>query len=138
MEMLNKTKTEDLAQSDRIIRRVGKRPYSSPKLELYGSVRTLTSAGISVLVENGNPGNCSQNNRMTCLSDRRLKENLVLIGTHPLGIGLYLFDYKPEFRDQWGHARRLGVMADEVETVRPEAVVVHADGYKMVDYGMLN
>ena len=52
-----------------------------------------------------------------------------------LGIGLYLFDYKPEFRDAWGHGRQLGVMADEVEAVMPNAVSVRADGYRTVDYG---
>jgi hypothetical protein len=52
-------------------------------------------------------------------------------------MGLYLFNYKPDFRDEWGHGRQFGVMADEVETVMPEAVTVHPDGYKMVDYAML-
>jgi hypothetical protein len=28
-------------------------------------------------------------------------------------------------------------MADEVETVMPQAVRVHANGYKMVDYALL-
>ncbi len=72
-----------------------------------------------------------------CASDRNVKENIVRIGEHPLGIGLYLFDYKPAFRDQWGHGRQFGVMAQEVETVMPAAVCTHPDGYKMVDYAML-
>ena len=50
---------------------------------------------------------------------------------------VYLFDYKPEYRDAWGHGRQFGVMADEVEKVMSEAVSVHPDGYKMVDYAML-
>lgn len=70
-------------------------------------------------------------------SDRLMKENVVYVDCHPLGIGLYLFDYKPEFRDLWGHGRQFGVMADEVEQVMPEAVSVHPDGYKMVNYAML-
>jgi hypothetical protein len=52
-------------------------------------------------------------------------------------MGLYLFDYKPEFRDTCGHGRQFGVMADEVEQVMPEAVSVHPNGYKMVDYAIL-
>jgi hypothetical protein len=65
------------------------------------------------------------------ISDRRLKKNIKRIGTHPLGIGLYEFDYL------WGqHA--IGVMADEVKSVRPEAVLHHPDGYDMVDYSKLN
>jgi hypothetical protein len=74
-------------------------------------------------------------NMMT--SDRAVKENIVRIGTHPLGIGLYLFDYKPAYREQSGFGRRFGVMADEVETVLPQAVVMHPDGYKRVDYALL-
>ena len=71
------------------------------------------------------------------MSDRKLKENIVRIGTHPLGIGLYLFDYKPEYRESSGFGRRFGVMADEVETVLPQAVAMHPDGYKRVDYALL-
>ena len=66
-----------------------------------------------------------------------MKENIVRIGTHPLGIGLYLFDYKPELLDAAGVGRQFGVMADEVETVMPDAVITHADGYKRVNYAML-
>lgn len=62
-------------------------------------------------------------------SDRRLKSNIVRIGTHPLGIGIYEYNI-------FGH-RDQGVMADEVLTVRPEAVVMHPSGYMMVDYGRL-
>jgi hypothetical protein len=62
-------------------------------------------------------------------SDRRLKSNIVRVGTHPLGIGIYEYDIFGE--------RQRGVMADEVENVRPEAVSTHASGYKMVNYGAL-
>lgn len=64
-------------------------------------------------------------------SDRRLKRNIRRIGTHILGIGLYAWDYI------WGeHAD--GVMADEVLTVMPDAVLQHPSGYMMVDYERLN
>jgi len=63
-------------------------------------------------------------------SDRRLKSNVVRVGTHPLGIGVYEYDIFGE--------RQRGVMADEVEAVMPEAVTTHpTEGYKMVYYGML-
>jgi len=62
-------------------------------------------------------------------SDRRLKSNIVRVGTHPLGIGIYEYDIFGE--------RQRGVMADEVESVLPEAVVTRPNGYKMVNYGML-
>lgn len=115
-----------------------KKTYAAPHLTVYGNVKALVQAGTGTSFENGQPGNCSQNkNAKSCLSDRRTKQEIVRIGAHPSGVGIYLFNYKPEFRDTWGHGRQFGVMADEVEAVMPEAVCVHPDGYKMVDYAML-
>ncbi len=71
------------------------------------------------------------------MSDRRCKHRIVRTGVHPLGIGLYLFDYRPEFHAAWGCGRHFGVMADEVESILPQAVSVHPDGYKRVNYAML-
>jgi hypothetical protein len=105
-------------------------PYSPPVLHVYGPVSRLTMGATGT----GADGTMLT---MNLMSDRATKENIVRIGTHPLGIGLYLFDYLPEYRDAAGHGRQLGVMADEVETIVPEAVIVHPDGYKMVDYAML-
>lgn len=121
-----------------------KRPYQQPRLVTYGAVRDLTQAGTGITSEN-NPANGAQCGQYTkqywgsapCSSDRGIKQDLVQVGVHPLGIGLYLFHYKTPFRDQWGHGRQFGVMAQEVEAVMPEAVSVHPDGYKLVDYGML-
>lgn len=105
--------------------------YQRPRLRLYGRVAQLTQGTGTVGSDGG------QTMTMNPQSDRRLKTNIVRVGEHRLGIGLYLFDFKPEFRDRWGSARQFGVMADEVEAVLPEAVSVHADGYKIVDYGRL-
>ena len=111
--------------------------YGSPKLICYGRVGDLTQSGSSGTNEgNVASGNCVSTRKGTC-SDPRAKENIVRIGSHPFGIGIYLFDYQSEFQAEWGHGRQFGVMADEVETVMPEAVCVHANGYKMVDYAML-
>ena len=65
----------------------------------------------------------------TYFSDRRLKSNIERIGTHRLGIGIYEYDI-------FG-GRQIGVMADEVEAVMPEAVIEHPSGFKMVNYGAL-
>ncbi|MDG4596622.1 MAG: tail fiber domain-containing protein [Candidatus Contendobacter sp.] len=106
-------------------------PYASPKFIVYGSISQITQNGAGSGTDGGTtPG-------MTMMSDRLTKDNTVRIGTHPLGISLYLFDYKPEYRDAWGYGRQFGVMADEVEKVMPEALSVHLDGYKMVNYAML-
>lgn len=70
-------------------------------------------------------------------SDVRTKESIVRIGEHSPGIGIYSFKYRPEFADEWGHGPKLGVLAQEVELVKPHAVAMHPDGYKMVDYNAL-
>jgi len=72
-------------------------------------------------------------------SDIRTKENIEHIGWLPNGLPVYTYDYKFEFRDDpfAGHGKHIGVMAQEVELVKPEAVITDADGYKMVNYGLL-
>ena len=62
-------------------------------------------------------------------SDRRLKSNIVQIGVHPIGVGIYEYDI-------FG-GRQIGVMAQELAQVMPEAVHQHPSGYLMVDYGRL-
>lgn len=107
-----------------------KKTYAKPVLKAFGTVSKLTMGAGTVA---GDSGPLS----MMTGSDAALKENVVRVGQHPLGIGMYLFDYLPAYRDEWGHGRQLGVLAGEVEAVMPEAVSVHPDGYKVVDYAML-
>jgi hypothetical protein len=102
--------------------------YQKPVLKTYGLVKHLTQSAGSTNGDTG-PGMMP--------SDRSVKENIVRIDAHPLGFGLYLFDYKSEYQECCGYGRQFGVMADEVETVMPEAVSVHPDGYKMVNYALL-
>jgi len=83
----------------------------------------MISAGIGAAGALGGAG-------IKAASDRRLKKNIKRIGTHVLGIGLYTWDYL------WGEPFA-GVMADEVEQVMPEAIVMHPSGFKMVNYEML-
>lgn len=64
-------------------------------------------------------------------SDRRLKQNIERIGTHEAGFGIYRYNYI------WSDEPTIGVMADEVEMVNPEAVR-RVDGYAMVDYAKLH
>ena len=71
-------------------------------------------------------------------SDVRTKENIKPIGWLPNGLPVYEYEYKPEFKDVAGHGKHIGVMAHEVEEVQPEAVITRFDGYKMVNYGVLN
>jgi hypothetical protein len=71
-------------------------------------------------------------------SDIRMKENVSKIGETGAGLGVYSFEYKPEFKDVAGHGSFIGVMAQEVEQVIPEAVSVADNGYMMVDYSKVN
>jgi hypothetical protein len=71
-------------------------------------------------------------------SERRLKEGIERVGTHPeLGVGLYRFRYKAPYRARWGHGDQLGVMVEELQAVLPEAIGITHDGYKVVNYAMV-
>ncbi|WP_395696691.1 DUF3300 domain-containing protein [Methylocella sp.] len=64
-------------------------------------------------------------------SDMRLKHDIVLLGRLNDGLGFYRFVYNG------GRVVYVGVMAQEVETVMPEAVTRGADGYLRVSYERL-
>jgi len=64
-------------------------------------------------------------------SDMRLKHDIVLLGRLDDGLGYYRFVYNG------GHTAYVGVMAQEVRTVTPEAVTRGADGYMRVSYDRL-
>lgn len=68
-------------------------------------------------------------------SDIRVKQNITQVGRLTNNLPLYSFKYKPQFQNDFGHGFRIGVMAQDVEKVIPDAVSIHANGYKMVDYG---
>ncbi len=64
------------------------------------------------------------------MSDRRLKEDVHKVGEKADGIPLKTFRYKGSPMMQ------LGMMAQDVEKKRPEAVATTASGYKAVNYPM--
>ena len=74
---------------------------------------------------------------MTTASDPAYKENVVRVGEHSAGFGLYLFDYKAQYREAFSDKRTFGVMADEVELIFPAAVYIDEAGYRCVDYASL-
>jgi hypothetical protein len=74
---------------------------------------------------------------LMAMSDRRVKENIHQVGRMTNGLNVYEFDYKQAFKDIAGYGRFIGVMADEVEKIIPEAVFIHPTGYKMVNYSMI-
>lgn len=62
------------------------------------------------------------------MSDRRLKRDIENIGTLPNGLSIYSFRYL------WDDEPEIGLMADEVEVVHPEAVMTGPFGFKTVNY----
>jgi len=65
-------------------------------------------------------------------SDRRLKTDIEKIGEMPDGLGIYSYRFRA------GVERVVGVMADEVEKLRPWALgAKFAGGYQTVHYGKL-
>jgi len=64
-------------------------------------------------------------------SDIALKHDIVLLGHLDNGLGYYRFSYNGSDRAY------VGVMAQEVQIVRPDAVVRGNDGYLRVSYGKL-
>lgn len=92
-------------------------PYSTPNatsgsgIDPYGYLGGSTSAGD--------------------YSDVRLKTDISRIGTTKGGLPVYTYRYKA------GGPMRMGVMAQEVEKVKPEAVTHDAAGWKKVDYSRL-
>jgi len=61
-------------------------------------------------------------------SDARLKTDIRRVGTTDEGLPIYIYRYKA------GGPYRMGVMAQELEAVDPEAVTYDAHGLRMVDY----
>lgn len=61
-------------------------------------------------------------------SDRRLKSHIKRVGM--LDNGLPVYSYR-----MGNGPVQIGVMADEVEMIRPDAIIDHPSGYLMVDYG---
>ncbi len=66
---------------------------------------------------------------ITKYSDRRLKSHVRRIGTTKHGLPFYEYTI-------FGRRER-GVMADEVEKIVPDAVIVQPNGFKTVNYSML-
>ena len=76
------------------------------------------------------------------VSDQRLKEHVTLIADPIERVGQLrgvTFDWKREMHPEWAlpQGRQIGLLAQEVETVFPEAVTTDDDGTKSVAYSTL-
>lgn len=90
-------------------------PQSNPWMQALGFGSSLAGAA----------------GRIWGASDRRLKENIKPVGETFDGLPIYSYRYKG------GSAPMMGVMAQEVAKVKPEAVGVMPSDYLAVDYGAI-
>jgi len=95
-------------------------------MDIYGQQMAANNAKTAAL---GQIAGAAGQAAMMKYSDVRLKSDIVKVGDHPLGIGIYEYDI-------FGRRER-GVMAHEVLAVKPEAVIQRSNGYLMVNYGAL-
>lgn len=65
---------------------------------------------------------------MMSASDERLKENIKPVGKLDNGLTVYCFNFKGSTVPQ------IGLLAQEVQKTKPQAVAVGPDGFLMVDY----
>ena len=65
------------------------------------------------------------------VSDMRVKEDIRLVGRTFDGLNVYTFRYKGD------DVTQMGVMAQEVQKIHPDAVTPLADGYLSVDYSRI-
>lgn len=71
----------------------------------------------------------------SAFSDIILKTNIQFENKFKNNLPIYTFEY---INKKHGIGRFEGVMAQDVEKIYPEAVIVNNDGYKMVDYSKIN
>ena len=85
----------------------------------YGQLFNLPAQFLGMQMGGGKAG--------SLFSDIRLKKNIKKISTRSDGLNVYEFDYI------WGGGRQVGLMAQEVQGVYPDAVS-ESGGYLMVNY----
>lgn len=97
-----------------------------------GTLASLASAGAQAAGYSGliSGGSSLLAALPAMFSDRRLKEDIYKIGESDSGFPLYTFRYKGEPK----MAMHIGLMAQDVEKKRPQAVLHTPGGVKMVDY----
>jgi hypothetical protein len=104
----------------------GAQAQGQAAMDLYGQQMAAKNAQTAAL---GQIAGAAGQAATMKYSDVRLKSDIVKVGDHPLGIGIYEYDI-------FGRRER-GVMAHEVLAVKPEAVIKRSNGYLMVNYGAL-
>lgn len=110
--------------------------FRNVPLDMFGGATShATGEGTSTTSSTPSPlqmaGQAAQIAALFAGSDRRIKRDIVKLYERPDGLGVYLYRYL------WSPMRYIGVMAQEVLKVKPEAVAVHPAGFLMVDYSQI-
>ncbi len=96
-----------------------------------------TNPGAKFQVGNKGDASFARANSWATFSDRRLKNKIELI-TNALDKLDQIHGYTYNWKNKSDSSRQVGVIAQEIELVMPEAVKTGSDGYKTVDYGKLS
>jgi len=95
---------------------------------MYGAIGSVVGAGVGAFAPIPKPAT----------SDIRCKHNIRHIGNLPSGIKVYSFEYLDEFKETVDDGGiQIGVMAQEVLPIIPEAISMRPDGYMMVNYALV-
>ena len=119
-----------------VLERIAK-TYGGLPLNLLSGSTTTGSGTSSGTTKTYDPWGTASNvlnaagTAMMAFSDRRLKTDVEKIGEREDGLGVYAFRYL------WSPVRYIGVMAQEVLKVKPEAVIHTPSGFMAVNYGAL-
>jgi hypothetical protein len=105
--------------------------YTGVANNQYGAAQNAANAQNAASASNTQAGISAAMMAAMMFSDERLKEGIVKVGQLPNGINLYKYNFI-------GHPlTELGVLAQEVQKIMPEAVKEHENGYLMVNYNMV-
>ena len=115
--------TRDIAQLNRLAAQ--QQNYEMQAMALKQAGNEAMMAGVSSASSAGSSAGGMMG------SDRRLKNNIELIGYSPSGLNIYKFKYKDT---KYGKGFFQGVMSDEI----PSSAVKNINGYDMVDYGLID
>ena len=111
-------------------------PQASPFMQLLGAVAPGVGYGLGSMMAGGGTAAAAAP-AAAAASDIRLKENIRKIGETLKGLGVYVWKWKDWTKNIIGNTPSIGVIAQEVMRVIPEAVFRGKHGFLMVDYSKL-
>jgi endosialidase-like protein len=117
----------DMNRRENLRRMVLKGAFVTPIVASFAMAGLTIDAAAQCAINSS----CTVSGRPLTPSDRRLKTDVVRIGAHALGFGIYRFKYL------WSEEEYIGVLAQEVAEVLPSAVVHQPDGFFAVDYAAI-